>query len=240
MSDYYGILGVKPDATVDEIREAYRRRAFEWHPDRNLHRHAEAHARFLDLGEAYAVLKDVRSRMEYDLSRPVSDGPSVAEDVPSSSTPEWAPPDDAAPRGASGWEFEGEDEEQEPAPPHGSGAQAPSLREYRARVRQLARELAAADRQGRVVDLVMMAAVLVTLVVALLLSLFKLIGNDIPELPLTFWPVVIAWMVELVLLAWLFSLRERRVEQYEPYAEEVLERTGRGWRGPEPPNVTPQ
>ena len=32
--DYYGTLGVPPEATADEVRRAYRRLALEWHPDR--------------------------------------------------------------------------------------------------------------------------------------------------------------------------------------------------------------
>lgn len=248
MKDYYGILGVPFDATPDEIRDAYRRLAFEWHPDRNLDRRKDAHARFLDLGEAYSVLKEPRQRMEYDLSRPLADRPSAPTSSEASSgestTREYSWDEvaaqaraaaEAAEAARAAQSFGGADLGRGPTAEEKRRADtaARSLREYRLRVRKLARELASADRRGRVVDLVMASATLATLVVALLLSAFRLIGLDLPEFRPTLWAVVIAWLTELVLLAWMFSLRERRVEQYTAYAEEVLERTGHGWAGPE-------
>lgn len=63
--DYYAILNLHPEATEDEIRRAYRRLAFEWHPDRNPGR-PEAAERFKEISEAYAVLINPTRRREYD------------------------------------------------------------------------------------------------------------------------------------------------------------------------------
>jgi curved DNA-binding protein len=62
--DYYGIVGVPRDASADEIKRAYRRRAREHHPD--VSKEPQAEARFKELGEAYEVLKDPVKRAAYD------------------------------------------------------------------------------------------------------------------------------------------------------------------------------
>jgi curved DNA-binding protein CbpA len=67
--DYYKILGVERDADDRKIKEAYRKLAFEYHPDRNSG-DAEALERMKELNEAYAVLSDLSKRKRYDsLSR---------------------------------------------------------------------------------------------------------------------------------------------------------------------------
>ena len=62
--DYYAILGVPRNATPEEIKEAYRRLAKEYHPDKNPS--PEAEERFKLINEAYQVLSDPAKRAEYD------------------------------------------------------------------------------------------------------------------------------------------------------------------------------
>ncbi|MEW7979161.1 MAG: DnaJ C-terminal domain-containing protein [Candidatus Sedimenticola endophacoides] len=62
--DYYKIMGVKRDASQDEIKRAYRKLARKYHPD--VSKEADAEARFKEVGEAYEVLKDPEKRAAYD------------------------------------------------------------------------------------------------------------------------------------------------------------------------------
>ncbi len=66
--DYYGILGIKPEASEEEIKKAYRQLAFKYHPDRNPG-NKQAEERFKDISEAYAVLMDRDKRWQYDQLR---------------------------------------------------------------------------------------------------------------------------------------------------------------------------
>ncbi|WP_041681684.1 MULTISPECIES: J domain-containing protein [Cupriavidus] len=66
MTTLYTTLGVQSDATLDEIKRAYRRAAMKWHPDRNLGREAEAHAAFQEIRDAYTILSDAGQRQIYD------------------------------------------------------------------------------------------------------------------------------------------------------------------------------
>ncbi len=62
--DYYKIMGVARDASQDEIKRAYRSLARKYHPD--VSKDPDAEVRFKELGEAYAVLKDLEKRAAYD------------------------------------------------------------------------------------------------------------------------------------------------------------------------------
>ena len=64
--DFYEILGVKKDATKDEIRKAYKKLALKWHPDKNPENKKEAEEKFKEIAEAYSVLSDPDKRKEYD------------------------------------------------------------------------------------------------------------------------------------------------------------------------------
>jgi DnaJ-class molecular chaperone len=66
--DYYRILGVEPHATADQIKEAYRRLAFKYHPDRNK-ANPEASEKMKAVNEAYAVLSNPAKRRQYDALR---------------------------------------------------------------------------------------------------------------------------------------------------------------------------
>lgn len=63
--DYYEILGVPRNAGADEIKNAFRKLAFKYHPDRNQN-DAEAEERFKEVAEAYEVLRDPDKRARYD------------------------------------------------------------------------------------------------------------------------------------------------------------------------------
>lgn len=63
--DYYDILGVSKNASADDIKKAYRRKARKLHPDLNPN-DKEAHRKFQQLNEANEVLSDPEKRAKYD------------------------------------------------------------------------------------------------------------------------------------------------------------------------------
>lgn len=63
--DYYEILGVSKTATAEELKKAYRKRAIEFHPDKNPG-NKEAEEKFKEAAEAYEVLNDEQKRARYD------------------------------------------------------------------------------------------------------------------------------------------------------------------------------
>lgn len=65
MVDYYQALEISRDATVDEIKKAYRKQAVKYHPDKNPG-NAEAERKFKEISEAYEVLSDENKRRIYD------------------------------------------------------------------------------------------------------------------------------------------------------------------------------
>jgi len=67
MEDYYKIMGVSRNASEEELRSAYRRLAKQWHPD--VCNELDAHQRFIKIGEAYEILRDPRTRQQYDYMR---------------------------------------------------------------------------------------------------------------------------------------------------------------------------
>ncbi|TGZ83132.1 DnaJ-domain-containing protein [Ascodesmis nigricans] len=66
---YYELLSVSRDATQDEIKKAYRRKALELHPDRNYNNVAESTALFAEVQTAYEILSDPQERAWYDSHR---------------------------------------------------------------------------------------------------------------------------------------------------------------------------
>ena len=63
--DYYEVLGVAKNATPDEIKKAYRKKAIQYHPDKNPG-DKEAEEKFKEAAEAYDVLSDAQKRAKYD------------------------------------------------------------------------------------------------------------------------------------------------------------------------------
>jgi len=63
--DYYEVLGLKRDASDDEIKKAYRKLAMKFHPDRNPD-DKEAEERFKECKEAYEILSEPQKRAAYD------------------------------------------------------------------------------------------------------------------------------------------------------------------------------
>ena len=63
--DLYGVMGITPNATQQQIKEAYYKRSMEYHPDKNKNS-KEAHTKFTELTEAYSVLGSHDLRKRYD------------------------------------------------------------------------------------------------------------------------------------------------------------------------------
>lgn len=63
--DYYEVLNVERGAPQDEIKKAFRKLAFQYHPDRN--KEPDAEDKFKEISEAYAILSDPEKKQQYDM-----------------------------------------------------------------------------------------------------------------------------------------------------------------------------
>lgn len=68
--DYYEVLGLDKNASADDIKQAYRKAALKWHPDRHVDdseaQKKEAEEKFKEASEAYSVLSDPEKKSRYD------------------------------------------------------------------------------------------------------------------------------------------------------------------------------
>ena len=64
--DYYNLLGITLSASPEEINRAYRKLAFQYHPDRNQN-DPDANKKMQEINEAYSTLSDSKKRQSYDL-----------------------------------------------------------------------------------------------------------------------------------------------------------------------------
>jgi len=77
--DYYEVLGVARDAEAKAIKNAFRRLALKYHPDRN--KAPDAEAKFKEIAEAYGVLSDPRKRADYDAHGHIGVAGATPEDL---------------------------------------------------------------------------------------------------------------------------------------------------------------
>jgi curved DNA-binding protein CbpA len=79
--DYYSVLGIKRSASQEEVKRAYRKAVFRYHPDRNPDNH-EAAEKFKEVLDAYEVLSDSGRRANYDQVTYTTAAESEAEEEP--------------------------------------------------------------------------------------------------------------------------------------------------------------
>ena len=66
MKDYYGILGLNPNATNDDVDRAYRKLALQYHPDKNPEDQEKFLSKFKEIQEAYEYLINSKSKIQFD------------------------------------------------------------------------------------------------------------------------------------------------------------------------------
>ena len=74
--DYYGTLGLKKEATPEQIKKAYKELVRKWHPDKHTSDEAakeKADKKFKEINEAYSILNDPKKKQQYDLMGPDQD-----------------------------------------------------------------------------------------------------------------------------------------------------------------------
>ncbi len=64
--DYYKILDLSHNASIDEVKKAYRKLAMQYHPDRNHGKEEWANAKIKEINEAFSVLGDIKKKRQYD------------------------------------------------------------------------------------------------------------------------------------------------------------------------------
>ncbi len=64
--DYYEILGVNKNCTINEIKRAYRKKALEFHPDKNINNSDYDPKTFREISDAYQILGNEENRKKYD------------------------------------------------------------------------------------------------------------------------------------------------------------------------------
>jgi len=83
--DYYSILKIDPDASLEAVRSAYKRLALLTHPD--LSGHPQANQQMQRLNEAFEVLSDPEKRAQYDLDR-IAPATLIRVEKPAPAAPE--------------------------------------------------------------------------------------------------------------------------------------------------------
>ena len=69
MKDYYQILGISENAGQEDIKNAFRKLAFKYHPDKNPGNEKQAEEKFKEINEAYSILSDAGKRQQYDFAK---------------------------------------------------------------------------------------------------------------------------------------------------------------------------
>ncbi|KAI4490062.1 PREDICTED: dnaJ homolog subfamily C member 7 [Polistes canadensis] len=96
--DYYKILGIDKNASTDDIKKAYRKRAMVHHPDRHANategEKKEQEKKFKEVGEAYGILSDPKKRLRYDSGHDIDDSDNNMQDMDTRGMfPTFFPPD---------------------------------------------------------------------------------------------------------------------------------------------------